>query len=205
MVASGLNQGQENMNSKLLTIGGAALFSLALNFSAAASTYDVSGAFPFSSDTFTGSIDVSGGSVSSADITLGPSESVLTNVSSFEVGPVWTVAVDNSSYLLSFLFTLPSSFNDDTGSIFLATLSEYVTNEVCRTERKKTVCEPETTTQFLKGLGYGTVTAASVITTGGDVATPLPATFPLLATGLGVMGLLGWGMKRKASAIIAAA
>ena len=59
--------------------------------------------------------------------------------------------------------------------------------------------------QFLKGLGYGTVTAASVITTGGDVATPLPATFPLLATGLGVMGLLGWGMKRKASAIIAAA
>lgn len=193
------------MNSKLLTIGGAALFSLALNFSAAASTYDVSGAFPFSSDTFTGSIDVSGGSVSSADITLGPSESVLTNVvSSFEVGPVWTVAVDNSSYLLSFLFTLPSSFNDDTGSIFLATLSEYVTNEVCRTERKKTVCEPETTTQFLRGLGYGTVTAGPVTIINGDSATPIPATLPLFATGLGVIGLLGWGMKRRASAVIAA-
>ena len=194
------------MNSKLLTIGGAALFSLALNFSAAASTYDVSGAFPFSSDTFSGSIDVSGSTVSSADITLGPSESVLTNVvSSFEVGPVWTVAVDNSTYLLSFLFTLPSSFNDEEGSIFLATLSEFVTNEVCRTEREKTVCEPETTTKILKGLGYGTVTVASVITSGGDVATPLPATLPLFAAGLGVIGLLGWSMKRKASAVIAAA
>jgi hypothetical protein len=35
-------------------------------------------------------------------------------------------------------------------------------------------------------------------------ATPLPATFPLLATGLSAMGLLGWRRKRKASAAIAA-
>ncbi len=30
-------------------------------------------------------------------------------------------------------------------------------------------------------------------------ATPLPATLPLFATGLGVMGLLGWRRKRKSA------
>jgi hypothetical protein len=30
-----------------------------------------------------------------------------------------------------------------------------------------------------------------------DVATPLPATLPLFATGLGALGLLGWRGKRK--------
>jgi PEP-CTERM motif len=34
-------------------------------------------------------------------------------------------------------------------------------------------------------------------------ATPLPATFPLFAGGLGVMGLLGWRKKRKGSAPVA--
>jgi hypothetical protein len=29
------------------------------------------------------------------------------------------------------------------------------------------------------------------------VITPLPATLPLFATGLGALGLLGWGRKRK--------
>jgi len=35
-------------------------------------------------------------------------------------------------------------------------------------------------------------------------ATPLPATLPLFASGLGALGLLGWRRKRKASAAIAA-
>jgi hypothetical protein len=35
--------------------------------------------------------------------------------------------------------------------------------------------------------------------------TPLPAALPLFATGLGVMGLLGWRRKRKGTAAIAAA
>ena len=35
-------------------------------------------------------------------------------------------------------------------------------------------------------------------------ATPLPAALPLFATGLGVLGLLGWGRKRKAAAAVAA-
>jgi hypothetical protein len=35
------------------------------------------------------------------------------------------------------------------------------------------------------------------------VVTPLPATLPLFATGLGALGLLGWRRKRKAAAIAA--
>jgi hypothetical protein len=35
--------------------------------------------------------------------------------------------------------------------------------------------------------------------------TPLPATLPLFASGLGALGLLGWRRKRKASAALAAA
>ncbi len=34
--------------------------------------------------------------------------------------------------------------------------------------------------------------------------TPLPAALPLFATGLGLMGLLGWRRKRKASAALTA-
>jgi hypothetical protein len=35
-----------------------------------------------------------------------------------------------------------------------------------------------------------------------DTATPIPATLPLFATGLGAIGLLGWRRKRKAQATI---
>ena len=34
-------------------------------------------------------------------------------------------------------------------------------------------------------------------------ATPLPATLPLFASGLGALGLLGWGRKKKAAALAA--
>jgi hypothetical protein len=37
-----------------------------------------------------------------------------------------------------------------------------------------------------------------------SAVTPLPASLPLFATGLGVMGLLGWLMKRKGAPILAA-
>jgi len=35
----------------------------------------------------------------------------------------------------------------------------------------------------------------------GATATPLPATLPLFATGLGALGLLGWRRKRSARAL----
>jgi hypothetical protein len=50
------------------------------------------------------------------------------------------------------------------------------------------------------------VVEGEVILGGGSdlVVTPLPAAFPLFATGLGAFGLLGWRRKRKAVAIAAA-
>ena len=44
-----------------------------------------------------------------------------------------------------------------------------------------------------------------VTTAGTPAPTPLPATLPLFATGLGAMGLLGWRRKRKNAAAFAAA
>jgi hypothetical protein len=46
--------------------------------------------------------------------------------------------------------------------------------------------------------GQETLTSAPFTPT-----TPLPAAFPLFATGLGAMGLFGWRRKRKAAAIAA--
>jgi hypothetical protein len=48
--------------------------------------------------------------------------------------------------------------------------------------------------------GYGLVTGFDDSVS----ATPLPAAFPLFATGLGALGLLGWRRKRKDAAAIAA-
>ncbi len=49
-----------------------------------------------------------------------------------------------------------------------------------------------------QGSEYGSVTVA-------PAATPLPATLPLFAGGLGAMGLFGWRRKRKNAAALAAA
>ena len=61
-------------------------------------------------------------------------------------------------------------------------------------------------TSFSFGLsqysGYSGLDDISV--TGASSATPLPATLPLFATGLGALGLLGWRRKRKKAAIAAA-
>ena len=47
--------------------------------------------------------------------------------------------------------------------------------------------------------GIGEVAFSSV-----DAAVPIPAALPLFASGLGVMGLLGWRRKRKKAAAMAA-
>ena len=52
---------------------------------------------------------------------------------------------------------------------------------------------------FYTTSGLPTLTLVSSIAT-----TPLPATLPLLATGLGSLGLLGWRRKRKVQALLGA-
>ena len=46
-----------------------------------------------------------------------------------------------------------------------------------------------------EGWGINSVTVSGIV-----AATPLPAAFPLFASGLGALGLIGWRRKRKASA-----
>ena len=49
----------------------------------------------------------------------------------------------------------------------------------------------------------GTATFTELLGGGTQTTTPLPATLPLFATGLGTLGLLGWRRKRKNAAIAA--
>ena len=46
----------------------------------------------------------------------------------------------------------------------------------------------------------GVVRISYEITSFDPILTPLPAALPLFASGLGVLGLLGWRRKRKAAA-----
>jgi len=53
--------------------------------------------------------------------------------------------------------------------------------------------------------GFSNESLAYSVLVSGDVdPTPLPATLPLFATGLGALGLFGWRRKRKNAAAIAA-
>ena len=51
---------------------------------------------------------------------------------------------------------------------------------------------------------FNNIGEIDVTINGAAMATPLPAALPLFATGLGVLGLLGWRRKRKAAAAIVA-
>ena len=52
---------------------------------------------------------------------------------------------------------------------------------------------------------HGALKGPPIGITGGSIAeTPLPATLPLFASGLGALGLLGWRRKRKSTAALAA-
>jgi hypothetical protein len=67
-----------------------------------------------------------------------------------------------------------------------------------------TFCEPEQYYLIPSGIGPPPADIADQITfTPVTSATPLPAAFPLFATGLATLGLLGWRRKRKVQAVAA--
>jgi hypothetical protein len=198
------------MKSKLIAIAGAVLFTLALEVSASAATYDVSGSWFIPADSFTGTLDVSGSSVT--DPAIGLSGAGITGtvsldnlVSAFKTGPFYAVTVNDGTsvgdYSLFIDFTLPNANNKGKGFLDLAELSEIVVVDVCNRFGKD--CKDEDETKVLAILGLGSVTAGSI--GGGSLATPLPATLSLFATGLMALGLFGWRKKLNSTAFTAAA
>jgi hypothetical protein len=200
--------GANNMKSNLITIAGAALFTLALQVGASATTlYNVSGSWVFPADSFTGSLYVSGSSV-----TLDPNPPGieltgsgimgtvdLTNVvSSSKVGPFYGVTVNDGTsvgdYSLFFDFTLPNA-NNKKGILDLAALSEIV---ACSGRG----CKDGEETKVLAIFGFGDVTVGGVVNSSN--AAPLPPTLSLFATGLVMLGWFGWRRKRNNAAFTAA-
>ena len=66
-------------------------------------------------------------------------------------------------------------------------------------------CDTTCTGEIEFGGGSINLTWRVELITAESSAVPLPAAFPLFASGLGVMGLLGWRRKRKRAAAMAAA
>jgi hypothetical protein len=181
------------MKAKLLTIASSALFVVASNLVASASTYDVSGGWLFPKDTFSGMFDFTGTYptwVDTASITIDPIGVVLDDVisSSHLAGPLYSVTVDGGAYSLTFDFTLPTKRND--GIVIFATLFEDVCNRNDRCSDK-----------IIAELGGGSVTPSLSLTDPTPTPTPLPAALPLFAGGLGMIGLIAGRRKRKSAGL----
>ena len=162
-----------------------------------ATTFDVSGTF--STDTLGGTIniDVISGTVTSADVTV-------SGISPAVTGPFTTI--DNlvpyppADDLLYIALADGTSSSSDGLVLFLPTSSliGYSGGPMCSTTYS---CSLTAQTY----LAAGGVAPFYHLTSGSLTATPLPAALPLLATGLGAMGLLGWRRKRKNAAALPAA
>jgi len=63
--------------------------------------------------------------------------------------------------------------------------------------------EPEQYVFSLAGILFPRSTSALLAIVTDPVATPLPGAFPLFASGLGALGLIGWRKKKKAAALAA--
>jgi hypothetical protein len=118
----------------------------------------------------------------------------------------------NTYYVLALLPSTDANEleNQGTGSVTVNSAVNFVGSEICNP------CSSISLASLTSNTFTGTNQAPpqyayfggdfEFTATNGDLsATPLPATLPLFAGGLGVMGFLGRRMKRKASSAIAAA
>ena len=168
---------------------------LALTVGAAnAGTFDVTGSsgLPLGG---TITIDTSAGMVTSEDVTIpnppNPTSSAFTDLTSSMSsggGTDWNITVNTptSPEIYYLLMVLPTSslVGYGGGSIITAVLYDNVTGFE----------EPIASCGEAAPAACGSLTLASTT----PPSTPLPATLPLFAGGLGALGLLGWRRKRKA-------
>lgn len=130
-----------------------------------------------------------------------------------------TATYNVGSSTFTFLWGSPNSYNEVafyTGPNGTGSVIDVVSGETTYYDGQNLACFSSTCGQTLFDLvtftvSSGTIGSVVLTDTGaaafeyGVSATPLPAAFPLFASGLGVMGLFGWRRKRKNSAALAAA
>jgi hypothetical protein len=98
-----------------------------------------------------------------------------------------------------------SSFDNGLGLMDIAALNGYQLNTSVGPVTGSLNPTLDSGTFSTAGGDLQFVSSDSLSFTASVSSTPLPATLPLLASGLGAMGLLGWHRKRKNAAAIAAA
>jgi hypothetical protein len=184
-------------------------------------TYDVSGSVGTPSDgilSFSGTITTSSsaiipgflgpGDISGWDITItGFSETFI-----LQPGPNNFIEFVGTSDLLASSTALSWNTSSNGASTFP---SEFVIEEEFSAPHKAFILFQQSSAidvsvltidaeNSLSGLQHNSDLSSNFIFGTAAATTPIPAALPLFASGLGVLGLLGWRRKRKAPAAIAA-
>jgi hypothetical protein len=163
---------------------------------------DVSYSSP--SGTLSGTFDYDGTNFSNMDITAtgGNVDGDVFNTDNFSTATALAATASNGDSLqLDFASALPSS-----GGGTVDVTGGYVNSEAEFVADADSLPYPFPYNyfycEFVAGCGNEYIADAGSVSAPG--ATPLPASVPLFATGLGAFGLLGWRKKRKNAAAIAA-
>jgi len=125
-----------------------------------------------------------------------PSDTLLSQNLATTVGTQYTV-----SYWLTSDGLTPNDFSVSFGGTTLTSSTNLSAFPYTQFSFNVTATSALTALVFGVGEEHGSFFLDDVsVNPTGVAAVPLPATFPLFATGLGALGLLGWRRKRKAQA-----